>query len=376
MPPQQRNTDPNENKKINIKKKIKQLTQPIRFLLFLIGVLMFFYLIYIVYLFIFPPKTSDKKFTGLAAPVVSVMKLQLRDWSPALQVTGNITAAKSVQVSSETAGMVDVIHFDSGQWVSQAQPLVALEDKEVKAALQKVEAKWQGDLKYYKRIKTLLNSHVISVADVDNALTKVKEDEADVAAQKALLAQHHIVAPFSGVVGIRQVEKGQYVNAGQPLVNLEQLDPVYVDFNVPERLIKQIVVGATVHVKVIAYPDKLFTGAIAATSNALNVETRSMTVRATMANPKKELLSGMSAQVMVIQPSRNNIVVPQSALAYDPGGVGVFVVDEKNIARWRYVTVGPRYGEDAVILAALKPGEKVVIAGQQKLQDGIEVAVR
>ena len=307
--------------------------------------------------------------------VVSTLKINQQNWQPIIQVVGNVKASKSILIASELSGIITDISFDSGQTVAKGQLLVKLRADSTEAALLKAEATRQNDLRNYQRRKALLPSHYISESDVDSAKTAVEKDQADVKQQQAILAQHSMVAPFSGVVGIRQVEIGQYLTVGQTVVNLESIDPVVVDFAIPEKSVNRIMIGEDVDILSDAYPGEVFSGKVVATSNAIDINSRSLQVRVSVPNSHKKLLSGMSVNVTVKEPSQNQIVVPQSALTYNPEGVGIYMLDSKQVAHWHPITVGERRNDGAVILQGLTSNDVIVIAGQQKLQEGTVVSV-
>lgn len=307
------------------------------------------------------------------AVFVSTQVVKASTWVAQLQAIGTVRAAKSIDVSTDASGIVTTIAFRSGQQVQAGQLLVKLRTDSVESALTKAKIALQNDLKNYQRFKALLPSHYVSQSDIDTLRATIAKDKADVAQQQASLNQLIIKAPFTGYLGIRQIEVGQYLPAGQAIVNLESLDTVYVDFDVSERFIDKVKVGDQITVSSGSYTNKQFTGKILALSHAIDAKNRSLKVRAQVENPNQLLLTGMSVNVIVGNRQANQIIIPQTALNYGPKGTGVYVIDAKNTVHWRAVSVGERQQNLASITKGLRAGEKIVTAGQQKLREGSQI---
>ena len=321
-------------------------------------------------------KSSKASLPPMMPPsTVATTIVKQTSFQPQLQAIGNVKASQSIDVSSEVAGTVKNIHFISGQTIQAGQSLVVIDADDVAAEVRKAQATLANDSRYYQRQKALLPSHFVSEADVDAEHTKVKEDEAALNQYQAELQQHYITAPFSGIVGINQVDLGQYIKPGDTIVNLEQLTPAYIDFSIPEKYLSLIHVGDRVQMTTQAYPKQVFEGKIIATSSRIDENSRSLAVRAVAPNNDKKLLSGMSVNLILPQTGSNAILIPQVALSYDPKGALVYVIDSRQIAHLRYVQVGERRGDHVVILSGLKAGETAVIAGQQKLHEGSKVQI-
>lgn len=308
-----------------------------------------------------------------SAVFVSTQTAKTSTWSTPLQAVGNVRAAKSIEVSTDASGIVDTIAFRSGQQVAAGQILVKLRSDSIKSALDKANIALKIDTKNYERSKTLLPHHYISQSDIDTLVANIDKDKADVKQQQALLAQLEIKAPFSGWLGIRQVELGQYLPAGQAIVDLEALDNVYVDFDVPERYISKVSVNDAITVTVDSYPKKVFTGKVIALAHAIDSKSRTLKVRAQVVNQTQQLLTGMSVNVVMGNQQGQQLIIPQSALNYSPKGTGVYVIDDKNTAHWRPVVVGERQQNLVSVAKGVKAGEKIVIAGQQKLHEGSQI---
>lgn len=336
-----------------------------------IGIIVLILFLFIKHQFFHP---SANKMRESQSIVVSTFKIKEKKWQPTLQVMGDVKASKSVLLCSEVPGIITGLHFESGQKVKQGQPLVTLRAEDIEADLEKAEAALRDDYKSYQRRKRVPAKY-ISTSDVDHWKAIVEKDQAEVKRQKALLSKHVITAPFSGVLGIRKIQIGQYITQGQSLVNLEAIDPVYIDFSIPEKWMHHIILGGEVDIKSYAYPNERLTGKMIATSNVIDINNRSLEVRAIVSNEQKKLLSGMAVNVSIKEPYQNKMIVPQSALTYTPDGVGVYRMDNKNTVHWQPVLVGERIEDEAVILSGLLFDDTIVIAGQQKLHDNIQVAV-
>ena len=324
---------------------------------------------------IFSHHNKLNKREGNSPPTVSTIIAKLQDSSEVLQVIGTIKASQSIQLSAEVSGIIDNINFHSGQTVVKDQLLMSLRSNDLHAALDKASAKFLNDKQIYQRRKRLLASHVIAIADVDQAYAQMQQDKADVNQQQALLQKYIIMAPFAGILGISQVTTGQYLTAGQVITNLEQLDPVYVDFTIPDKLIRKIHLNDDVKFGSEAYPDQYFFGKVAAIDNIVDMTTRTLKVRIEANNSNQLLRSGMAVNVNLKQAGRKEILLQESVVSYNPDGSSVYVVDQNNRVHQRLVTVSHRQEGKLAILSGIHPGDKLVSVGQQKLYDGLLVNI-
>lgn len=316
---------------------------------------------------------------------VSTVKAELKTWHPYLTSVGTLKAFNGVEVNSEVSGQVVSIAFESGEHVKQGDLLVQLNDEVDQKTLQKNEAKLRFDKIDFERKESLLKDNAVARSAVDAAKAAFLQSEAAVASDKVMIAQKKIRAPFSGKIGIRQINVGQYITSGTAIVSLQALDPLYVDFSLPEQNIPLIHKDQDVVVKVDAYPNQVFQGKISAINSAIDVNTRSIAIRATLPNQNEILYPGLFADIHVILPQKNNVItVPQSSVTYSLYGDAVYLVkqkgDDKNqklilIATQKYVKIGDRHANDVAILEGIKAGDEVVTSGQIKLHDNARVVI-
>lgn len=327
-------------------------------------------------------------------PPASVAATEARElsWQSRLPAVGSLKALQGVDLSLETDGTVKALKFESGQPVSQGQPLLEL-DSEVETALLGTA---QADLGLatvdYNRGSQLIGSQAISKGEYDRLTAQYRRNKAVVDQLKAALAKKSIVAPFSGTIGIRQVDVGEYLPSGTVIATLQDLSSLYVDFAVPEQALPKLSLQQSVLISVAAFPGETFNAAISAINPKVDDATRNVQVRATLANPDGKLLPGMFANVQVLLPNpRNEVVIPQSAVTYTLYGNSVYVAVPKKaengepekdaegkpllIAERRFVTTGEHRDGLVVVSKGLQAGEQVVTAGQLKLTQGAAIAV-
>jgi len=317
-----------------------------------------------------------KKYMSQVHPVVvSTQKAKLVNWQPKIIAVGTLKASQGIEVSSEINGIVQAIYFKSGENIKAGQQLILIKNKDIQAALSGDQAKLKLATRTYGRYKKLEKQHYVAQTDVDTDRFNVQQAKATYNKDQALYNKTIIRAPFSGRLGIKQIDLGQYITAGQPIVNLQQLKPMLVDFNIPEKYLNELKVGGSVTLTTNAYPNKVFKGKISALGATINAKTRTIHVQAEVSNEKSLLLPGMFAKVEVIVPKiEKMIVIPQTAVTYNPYGNAVYLI-KKGKAYSKYVTVGARYGDLVVVLKGLKANDEVVIAGQLKLHNDSPVIV-
>ena len=323
-----------------------------------------------------------KGIKGQANPpqTVATMVAQLTAWQPTVEALGNLRASKQASLSAEVGGRVTAIHFASGGKVKAGAPLVELNAAPLKAQLAQLEAQAALAELNLKRDQQQLKVHAVSQAVVDTDAATLKGLRAQIAAQKALIAQKTIRAPFSGRLGIRQVDLGQYLAPGTPVVTLQKLDPMDLDFTVPQNQIDLVRLGMQAQVTTSAVPGKTFTAKVAAIEPQVDTNTRNLKVRARIPNPKGELLPGVFATARLDEgAAREYITLPNAAVSYNPYGATVYVAKTEGkgaggkptlVAEQRFVTPGPTRGDQVAILKGVKAGETVVTAGQLKLRNG------
>ena len=335
----------------------------------------------------FRNKMIQQAIRGQASPPqsVSTTVAQTSTWQPLVEAVGNLRASNGTSLAAEVSGIVTAIHFDSGAMVKTGQLILELNAAPLKAQLEQLKAAARLAKQNYDRDLAQLKIQAVSQAAVDIAAANLKSALAQVTMQESIIAQKSIHAPFAGQLGIRQVDLGQYLAPGTTLVNLQKLDPMYLDFTVPQAQIDLVHVGDNVTVQTNAFPNKVFTGTISAIEPQVDISTRNLKVRASLANPKGELLPGLFATARVKRgEEKQYVTVPNSAIAYNPYGSTVFIVKNegkgadgkpKLVAAQRFVTTGLTRGDQVAVLSGLQMGEVVVTSGQLKLRNGTPVIV-
>ena len=326
---------------------------------------------------------------GLPPATVSAMKAEYQVWQPQLNAVGTLRAVRGVDVTTEVAGLVRSINFKSGDEVKAGQVLAQLNADSDIAQLHSLEAAAELASTVYERDKAQLAAEVISKAQVDTDAGDLKSKRAQVAQQQAVVEKKTLRAPFAGKLGISIVNPGQYLNPADKLVTLQTIDPIFVDFYLPQQQLPQVAIGQTVTLTTDTYKGIPFTGKINAINPKIDTNTRNVQVEATIPNSKRQLLPGMFANVRVNSGEENRyITLPQTAITFNPYGDTVFVVkpsdkkedkDEKGNARLLaqqvFVTTGPTRGDQVAILKGIEPGTEVVTSGQVKLKSGTPLIV-
>ncbi len=320
----------------------------------------------------------------LPATAVTTVVAQKETWPSTLSVIGTATAIQGVTVSADLPGTIDKIRFESGQWVKEGDILVELDTRQEKAQLASLEA--QRDLAgiNFGRAQELVKAGVISRSEYDNATAQQKATEAQVGDIRAAIARKTIRAPFSGLLGIRQVSLGQYLAAGQAIVPLQSLSPIYVNFGVPQQDTPKVIPGHVLRVTNGDLPGMAFTGRITALDSVISEETRNIQVQAVVTNKDNKLRPGMFVQVeLPLGQPRQIVPLPASAINYAPYGDSVFVVSEMKDAkgntyrgvRQQVVKVEGSRGDQVAITSGINPGDEVVSSGVFRLRNGAPVQI-
>ena len=305
-------------------------------------------------------------------------------WPSSLTAIGTVAAVRGVTVSADLPGVVDRIAFESGQAKAEGDVLAVLDTRQERAQLAAAEA--QRDLARinFDRMRGLLNERVISQAEFDRAQADQRQAEARVGEIRASIERKTIKAPFAGVLGLRKVNLGQYLSGGDPLVTLQSLNPIYVNFGVPQQAIPQLRAGRIVHVTVEDLGGIEFSGPITAIDSVVDESTRNVQAQATLANPGGRLRPGMFVQTAVaVGAAQPAVSLPASAIQHAPYGDSVFVVgdmkDPKGATyrgvRQQFVKLGAARGDRIAVVSGLKPGDEVVTSGVFKLRNGAAVLV-
>ena len=312
------------------------------------------------------------------------------EWPDGLKAVGTVAALRGVTVSADLPGIVDRIAFDSGQWVQAGDVLALLDTRQERAQLAAAEA--QRDLARinFDRMQGLLKENVISRAEFDSATADSKQTEARVGEIRSAIDRKTIRAPFSGILGIRQVNLGQYLSSGDPIVQLQSLNPIYVNFDVPQDAIAQMRMGREVRITLAdaAGPKDLagagFPGRVTAIDSTVNENTRNIQVQATLSNPEGTLRPGMFVQAEVaVGQGRPLVALPATSISYAPYGDSVYIVgmvkgpngDTYKGVRQQFVKVEGARGDQVGIVTGVKPGDEVVTSGVFKLRNGAAVLV-
>ena len=329
-----------------------------------------------------------KKFlSAMASPpqTVSTVTATVEEWQPQVEAVGSLRAVNGADLSFEVAGIIKELHFNSGDDVSTGDTLVTLRADDDIAKLEALQATAHLSEITNQRDQEQFKIKAVSQATLDTDAANVKNANAQVAQQQAVVNKKTLRAPFAGHLGVRAVDIGQYINAGTTVVTLQALDPIYADFFLPQQALTQVRLEQAVTIRIDTYPNQDFTGRITAINPKVDQATRNVQVRATLKNPDRLLLPGMYATVSISAGDKQRYVtLPQTAVTYNPYGETVFVVDAKGedsqgkpqmTARQIFVTAGPKRGDQVAILSGVEQGQTVVTAGQMKLRNGSSLII-
>ena len=315
---------------------------------------------------------------------VTTIVTKQEKWPASLNVIGTAAAVQGVTVSADLPGTVDKINFESGKMVKAGDVLVELDTRQERAQLAATEAQRELARINYDRTQELVKAGVIARAEADNVTAQKNVTEAQVGEIRATIARKTIRAPFSGILGIRQVNLGQYLSAGEAIVSLQSLNPIYVNFGVPQQAASEARVSRIVRVTSNEEDRSQFMGRITAVDSVVNEATRNLQVQATLANPAGTLHPGMFVQVEVRTGADQQVIaLPSTAINYAPYGDSVYILsDIKDPSgrtyrgvRQQFVKVGATRGDQVAVVSGINPGEEVVSAGVFKLRNGAAVQV-
>ncbi|BAC92802.1 efflux RND transporter periplasmic adaptor subunit [Vibrio vulnificus] len=310
---------------------------------------------------------------------VTVTEVKPVDWVPVIEAIGFIEPNQGVTIANETSGVIKQIRFESGTQVKEGQPLVLLDSDVEKANLKSSEAKLPAAEAKYKRYQGLFKKGSISKEAYDEAEANYYSLKADIESLKASIARREIKAPFSGVIGIRNVYLGQYLQAGSDIVRLEDTSVMRLRFTVPQNDISRINLGQEVDIFVDAYPQNPFKGSITAIEPAVNIQSGLIQIQADIPNSDGKLRSGMFARANIILPKlEDQVTLPQTAITFTLYGDNVYILTEEDgvqRVKQHVVKVGERTGNIAHILDGVKVGDQVVTSGQVRLSNDAKVRV-
>ena len=311
-------------------------------------------------------------------PVVAATTVQEERWAVNLSSVGRLTAVAGVAVNNEVSGLVKAIHFESGQTVRAGQLLVELDSSLDQAQHKSLLAELELAKIRFSRNSQMIEKHFVSQSELDQSKASYEQARAAVEASQTLIAKKNIAAPFDGDLAIRQINLGQYLAAGTPIVDLQQLKTVYVDFSIPERHFSQLRLGQQLKITVQAYND-VFPGEIVAISPQVDTESRNIHVRGLINNFDKRLKPGMFAQISVETGRYQDVLsLPDTAITFNPYGNSVFIIQASEqglVVNNRQITTGQTRNGRVEVLSGLNLGDRVVSAGQLKLRNAMLVKI-
>jgi membrane fusion protein (multidrug efflux system) len=327
-----------------------------------------------------------KQFAAMQPPpdAVTTIVVKREQWPSTINAIGTVAPVQGVTVSADLPGVIDRIAFDSGRGVQQGDILVQLDTRQEQAQLAAAQAQLEVARLNFERMRGLVQQDAVSRAEYDNAAAAHKQAEARLQEIRATIERKTIRAPFSGVLGIRQVNLGQYLNGGDPVVPLQSLNPIYVNFGIPQQQAGEVRSGARVKVTVGEPGTRDFQGRVTAINAVVDATTRNVQVQATLANPAGVLRPGMFVQTELrVGESQSVVTLPASAINYAPYGDSVFIVSDLKDAtgqtyrgvRQQVVKLGGARGDQIAVVSGLNPGEEVVTSGVFKLRNGAPVRV-
>jgi membrane fusion protein (multidrug efflux system) len=329
-----------------------------------------------------------KKFMSAMAPppqTVATAMAAMQDWQPHIEAVGSLRAVNGADLSFEVSGIVKDIRFMSGDDVAAGDLLVALRSDDDMGKLAALQAMAELSEINFQRDQQQFKIKAVSQATLDADAANLKNAKAQVAEQQAVVDKRTLRAPFAGHLGVRAVDVGQYISAGTAVVTLQALDPIYVDFFLPQQALNQVRLEQGLAIKIDTYPNQDFAGTITAINPKVEAATRNVQIRATLKNPDRKLLPGMYANIDIAAGTKERYVtLPQTAVTYNPYGETVYIIDDKGVgpdgkpqlvARQSFITAGAKRGDQVAVLSGIDEGQTIVIAGQMKLHNGSAVVI-
>lgn len=326
---------------------------------------------------------GHKSFSPPPEAVTSIIAVE-QEWPRTYAAVGSLTASQGASLSAQSPGEVKQIHFESGELVKKDQILVELDASVEEAQLRAAVATRDRSVHDLSRAESLRMNSVNSQSELEAAQASAREAQAMVTSLEATILRKKVVAPFDGRAGIRAVNIGQYVNPGDAIVPLYVVDPLFIDFTLPQQAVEKLSTGIAVNIAIDTYPGEAFEGRLTAINPQIDVSTRNVQVQATIANLGERLRPGMFAEVSVVLPQTDRIIgIPGPSISYAPYGDTVYVIEKmKNPAGQEYlgvrqqiVTLGHSRGNQVAVLKGLTPGQEVVTSGAFKLRPGAAVTV-
>lgn len=315
---------------------------------------------------------------------VTTLKIQSQIWSPALTTIGSIKAIQGVTITTDLVGIVSEIRFESGQSIKKGQPLVLLQSDQENAQLHAADARRHlAEITLARKLELQAKS-ALAPTEIDSAESELQQASAAVEQAAALLARKQITAPFDGVLGLRQISLGQLLNPGTPIVTMHSIDPMRVQFTLPQHQLQTATPGNSIRILAQGTGTGSWTGKITALDSQLNDASRSITIEGTIPNPDGSLRQGMFVNIeLPLQEESSALVVPASAVSYAPYGDSVYVIKDSTnpdgksakIVEQQFVKIGDARGDQVRILSGLKPGDEIVTSGVFKLRPGAAVQI-
>lgn len=317
---------------------------------------------------------------------VSTAIVQRQVWTNSLQAIGSIEPVKGVRLDAEVPGIVNAINFENGQDVNAGDVLVELDTAPEAALLKSNKANARLARIELDRARRLRDTNSVAQSELDRAQANYDMAMAQVKNIEAIIEQKTIRAPFDGRVGIRQINLGQYLSPGAPIVTLQSYDNVFANFTLPQQAIGRIETGMPVTLKSNAYPEKIFSGRLTAISPQIDPTTRTIELQATLANPEKLLRAGLFVNVTITLSENNEVLaIPATAIIYAPYGNSIFKITRQTeettgevttIVKQSFIQIGERKGDFVSVLKGLKENDEIVSAGALKLRNGMPVSIK
>ena len=308
---------------------------------------------------------------------VTTAPTRTESWDSASTAIGTAVATQSISVAPEVPGTARTLRFESGDTVTRGEVLLTLDDSIERAQLASAVAEVELAQVTLSRVESLAGRDAVAQSELDVARARLAQAQASVTALRATIAKRTIRAPFAGRLGIREVDLGEVVQPGAPLVSLQALDPIYVDFRLPERALSTVSVGNELRATSALFPGETLEGRVETIDTRVDERTRSVLVRAVLPNPDERIRPGMSLDVEAVRPApRQVLAIPSSGVIYAPYGDSVFVVrteGERMTAEQVFVRLGERRGDLVEVVEGLEPGLRIVSTGAFKLQNGVEI---
>lgn len=317
---------------------------------------------------------DDRKAGGPPASV-TVVSVSSKPWSDIIDAVGTAKARDSVVIAAKQSERIAAVHFESGQRAVKGQVLVELDTGTVRADLAEAQASLNDLNAQVTRLQNLQSRQLIAQSQLDTAIASRNAAKARAQAAQERLNDRIIRAPFAGILGLRQVSPGQYVNAGAIMVNLDDLDHMWVDFPVPENMLAKLKEGMAISLEVDAFPGRIFTAQVSGIDSRVDIATRAIMVRADIDNSDGLIRPGMLMRVALKQETIDALVIPELAIQQVGSRTFVYIADADGSARSQDVVVGSRRGGEVVILEGLSTGDKIVVEGTSKLRDGQKIKI-